>query len=442
MGLITTLAGHRVTSGRVTIPKWGCWYVDAEVDGEIMLTGAVDMVIADLVLKGTVLSGGPSKGRSAFRVVGGKGGWGKVLPAKSYASDAGVKLATVLGDAANEAGETLEAISPKLQVGAGYTRDEGPASRVLEREAPSAWYVDEAGVTRLGARAKATLGPGVTHGPVDHARGTVTLAADSIKGILPGVVVDGMEVVDVQHEISASTGLRSTVWGASWSGTSRRLAAWRAMFEQFDPDRRFRGLTEYRVATIEGQRLNLQPVRASSGLPNLRRVSIWPGVGGAETTVQLGSRVLVGFVDSDPSRYFVSHFEAAGGAGFVPTSVSLLAGGMLGNEHVMTVEACTVLLHNFAFILANLGLPAAWLVPGAIVGALNGAIAASAVPAPPDLPTQITTAATVGGNMGSTPIVGNTSSPYAFALSVALAGKVANHSGLFPSLGCKAVKAG
>ena len=105
MATAPTLNGHKVTDARVTIPAWGVWYADVAIDGEVALSGAATLVVADLTLSGTVLSGGPSTGRSHFRVVGGEGGWGKLLKKRSYANDAGVKLAKILGDAAFEVGE-------------------------------------------------------------------------------------------------------------------------------------------------------------------------------------------------------------------------------------------------------------------------------------------------------------------------------------------------
>ena len=326
-----TLAGHRATSATIQIPEWGCWYADASVDGEHALSGRVDLVIADLTLKGTVIAGGVSKGRAHYRIVAGAAGWGKQLPSKAYANDAGVKVSTVLGDVASAAGETLDAstVSTSNRVGPSYVRPEGPAVRVLEQQAPRGWYVGEDGVTRLGKRAAKTLPAGVTHGPVDLARRTVTLAGESIASIRPGLVVDGLTAVDVQHEISATGGLRSTVWGRSFSSSSRRLATLQALQEQLDPARRFRGITEYRVVTRDGKRLNLQPVRVSTGMPDLARVYVRPGVSGCEAEVALGSRVLVAFVDSDPARPVVTSFEDAEGEGFEPTTVTI-SKGVLG----------------------------------------------------------------------------------------------------------------
>lgn len=322
--MIASLAGERVTSARSTIPGWGCWYAEASIDGEHALSGAVELVMADLTLKGTILSGGPQKGRSSFIIVGGKGKWGKTIPRKSYANDAGVKVSTVLGDAAREAGETLE-LSSTDRVGPAFVRAEGPASRVLEQIAPATWYVGEDGITRLGKRPRKPFnGNAPRVSPVDLARRTVTLASEKIAALVPGAVVDGIEAVDVLHEIGPS-GLRTTIYGEQSFGGSRELAALRKLLEQLDPNRKFRGVTEYRVVTQEGERLNLQPVRVSAGMPDLQRVSVRPGISGAKAKVMLGSRVIVGFVDADPSRPYVAQFEDADGNGFTPLLLEINA---------------------------------------------------------------------------------------------------------------------
>jgi hypothetical protein len=212
---------------------------------------------------------------------------------------------------------------------------------VLERLAPGAWYVGEDGITRLGARPAATLPAGVTHGPVDRARGTVTLASEKIAAILPGVIVDGLTAEDVAHEVSASHGLRSTIWGQPSVGTSSALASLRVVLEQLDPNRKFRGVSEYRVVTATGKRLNLQPIRVSLGMPDLPLVPIRPGIPGADCSdVALGSRVVVGFVDSDPSRPYVDAFEDADSAGFAPNSLTFLQGSAglarVGDEVTIT----------------------------------------------------------------------------------------------------------
>ena len=247
-------------------------------------------------------------------------------------------MSTVLGDAAREVGEILAAIASTDRVGLNYTRPEGPASALLERYAPGAWYVDEAGVTHLGARNAGVLPAKVTRiAPVDLAVGKVVLASESIATILPGVVVDGLTAVDVEHTISAEGGIRSTVWGGQMGGI---LEQFRKLADQLDPLRKFRGVTEYRVLTLEGSRVNLQPVRSSLGMPDLARVKVRPGVAGCEATLALGARVLVGFVDSDPASPYVASAEDADGGGFLPTLLELCGGdaavARVGDEITIT----------------------------------------------------------------------------------------------------------
>jgi len=339
--------GHRVIGARVQIPANGVWWAEVTLDAEVELGGRVALAVADMSLSGTVMSGGIGPaGRARYRVAGGAGRWGKAIPAKSYANDAGAKAATVLTDAAGACGETLEgATLPTLRVGPGWTRELAPAARVLELLAPAAWHVGLDGVTRIGRRPVTALSAPSTVTSVDRARGVVHLSPESIAALVPGVVVDGIEAVDVLHEVTPA-GIRSTLWGKGIGGTSRELVALGRLLEQLDPDRRFRGTYEYRVVTQDGERLNLQPVRVSIGMPELQRVPVRPGVSGARADVALGSRVLVTFIDADPARYAVVGFEDAEGDGFIPLKlevdasaeldlgaaalVTKLAGGTLG----------------------------------------------------------------------------------------------------------------
>lgn len=342
----TKFAGHVVTDARLTIPAWGASYVDVSLDGETALSGAVTLSMADLSWQGTVLSGGPAQGRSYFRAVAGAAGWGKTLSRRSYANDAGVKLLKILSDAAGEVGETFDpsTIDPSASVGPYFVRPADLACRLLEQLAPNAWYVGEDGKTRLGSRPATTLpAPATATSQVDLARGTVTLASDSIAGILPGLSVGGLVAVDVEHSADAKEGLRSKIWGAQGAGLSRRLAALRAIAAQMDPDRNFRAVWEYRIVTQDVERLNLQAVRVSTGMPDLQRVIVRPGVPGVKANYALGATVLVGFVNADPSRPVVLAFTDAESGGFVPTLTMLAGGGAavgrVGDSVQVTIDA-------------------------------------------------------------------------------------------------------
>lgn len=323
-----TIAGRTVIACTVQIPAWGAWYADVATDDETAHEGRVSLVVADLTLSGTVLSGGVYQGRGAWRIVAGAGGWGTEIAARGYANDAGVKRATIFADAAADAGETIADL-PSGTVGPAWAREAGPASRALQLLQPRSWYIDEAGTTRVGARTVATFaGQATRMDGTDQGRGKIVLAADSIATLLPGAIVDGVTAVDVQHELSGGK-LRTTIWGAGLSTTTRRLTAWRELLDQLYPEHRYRGCWEYRVVTRSGDRLNLQPARVSTGMPDLRSVRVRPGVAGCKASAALGSLVLVTFVDADPARPVVLAFDDADSPGFDPTLLELGKGATL-----------------------------------------------------------------------------------------------------------------
>ncbi len=439
-----TLNGHRVTHGRASIPAWGCWYAEVSIDGEVTLSGSVELRIADLTLRGTVLSGGPDKGRSHYRVVAGAGGWGKTVKPSDESNDLGVRLSTVLASVAGAVGETIDATTiPNTRVGPKFSRPRCIARQVIEQVAPQGWYVGEDGVTRMGQRPRAELKASVSHGVIDRAHGTVTIAAGSIAAVVPGVVIEGIEATDVEHEISRE-GLRSTIWGSLGSSRARRLDGWRRLAEATDPNRRFRGLFEYRVVAMDGRRVSVQPVRVSTGMPELRRVPIMPGSGGSEVTPALGSRVVVGFLDESPARPVLLAFEDADGDGFAPTLLNLRAGGQVGGEHVMTTEATALLIYNFmvALMAAAGGGPLVAAILQPLLGAaMTTALTAQAVPAPPGLAAQTAASAAqlAGFATGVTPA---TTSQFFAAAIAAASSKTPNVSGHFPGIGAPAVRTG
>lgn len=323
-----TLNGTPCLSAVVHVPAWGLPFADVELDREATFTGAVELVLADATFKCAVVSGGPWLGRSSYRLVGGAGGWGKPIPKRGYHSDGGIKRSTVIADAAAAAGETCEGI-PTGSVGPNWERGEGAASQSLQLLTPRAWYVDADGVTRFGKRAAGTVSDSIARGKVDRAGGFVELMSDAIAAIVPGVVVEGIEAVDVVHELRASK-LRTTIWGSAFAGTSKRLQLWAKLLEQVRPDLRYRGTFEYRVVTQEGERLNLQPVLASLGLPDVGRARVRAGIPGARAEHHLGSYVLVSFVNADPGRPVVVGFEDPEGEGYLPSVLELGPSPRLG----------------------------------------------------------------------------------------------------------------
>jgi len=315
------LNGETAARLRVQVPAWGAWWADVDLVSPVELDvgASASLDVADVALTGTVVSGGVAYNRAAYRVVGGAGGWGRVVAAAPYRDDGGVKVATVLSDAAAAAGETLAGV-PTTRVGPHYARSNAVASRVLNELAPRGWYVDFDGVTQIGQRAETVYDSDATRVRVDRRVGVVELATQTLDGLVPGVIVDDLApATDVEYELDAK---RLTVRVYAGARSTRRLDAYARIVDAIDPRRHYRGTFAFRVVQQSGERLALQPVRAASGLPDLDGVPVRlaPGVRAEHA---LGSLVLVTFVDADPSRPVVVAGDAAGSPGWAPTQLEL-----------------------------------------------------------------------------------------------------------------------
>jgi hypothetical protein len=233
----------------------------------------------------------------------------------------------VIGDAARESGETVEG-APPTRSGPVFTRAQAEASRVLNEIAPRAWRVDFDGVTRFGKRATTSYtGSAVLTGR-DLARGVYTFAAEDVAGFLPGVTIEGSSpATDVEYELIGDK-LTVRVWAGGLA--SRALNAIERIVLGLFPDIRYRGAFEYRVVTQSGERLNLQPVRSATGMPDLQGVAVRPGMAGLKCTALLGSLVVVQFLDADPSRPAVTSFDAPDAPGWMPIMLELGGPGALG----------------------------------------------------------------------------------------------------------------
>lgn len=327
MTALVALNGHDVTRALVQVPAWGAWWADLDLADDVQLSGRVSLQFADVALSGAVVSGGPFNGRSAYRIVGGAGGWGKEIESRSYADDAGVKISEAVQDAASACGESVSGF-PNTRPGPHFVRPAGMASLTLGALTPRSWYVDFGGVTRFGQRSSAAyLGKGATS-LFDTAAGYIEIETDEVAGILPGVTVAGsLPATDVEYSLDAGKITARVFCGRA---TSRRLVALAKLMTLLDPNRAYRAIYEFRVVTQSGERLNLQPVRAASGMPVLQRVPVRPGIPGVKSHVALGERVLVAFADGLPHYPQVIAHEDADGPGWMPLDVTFGEAPALG----------------------------------------------------------------------------------------------------------------
>jgi hypothetical protein len=315
------LNGHACTAGVLTIPGVGLWYAALDVADEVELSGAVTLTVLDTTWSGFVIAGGVVDGRSRYRVVAGAGGWGKDLPSRAYANDAGLTIARLVADAASEAGESAPSGAPTTALGPHFVRPALPASFALNQLAPRAWYARADGVVAFGARPAlpASLLPVVERNPAAR---VVTLAlTDSAAGLLPGIATEYGTAADVEIELGADRS-RARLYAAP-AAASRRAEALARLLAAHDPGARFRGVYEYRVVTQSGERLNLQPVRSRASLPDLARVPVRAGAPGVKALHAPGSQVLVAFIDNDPSRPAVVGFDSPEQPGWMPLQLEL-----------------------------------------------------------------------------------------------------------------------
>lgn len=328
-----TLNGNAVSQLTQQIPAWGCWWADVALQEPIELAAGASatLAIGGTTAAGTVLTGGALDGRAAYRIVGGAGGWHREVPAKGYRHITGVRASTVVEDLALAVGETVSG-APEIALSEHYTRPRGGAYRTLNAIAPQAWYVGLDGVTRFGSRPTLTYSGDGSITRRDAAIGVVEIETTDFAQLIPGVQINGSAPATDVEIVLADQRLFARVYSAAT--TTRRLRAFARLLDAIDPLRKFRGIYEYRVVLQSGDRLDLQAARAANELPDLRGVPIHPGMAGLRADVALGSVVLVGFANADPSRPAVLAHAPPDSPGWMPLFLELGGPGALGVARV------------------------------------------------------------------------------------------------------------
>lgn len=212
MNFAVTLSGHRCHRARITMPARGIWQARVELDDEILVAGPTTVSIGDnLVLVGTVVRGQPFAGTSRYLVRGGFGGWGDVVQARGYRSDAGVKASTVLADAARDAGETWAAPLPTTTIGLAFARRQAPAVHVVTQLLGGAWYVGDDGHTVPVVRPPSPFVGEVLD--VDHDARAADLASDVPESVRPGCAIDPIGIATSVEIETGPEGIHIRAWG-------------------------------------------------------------------------------------------------------------------------------------------------------------------------------------------------------------------------------------
>lgn len=181
----TTFAGQRVTTMRACVPAYGTWVADIALAApdEIPATAAA-LVVGDLTLTGTAFRTAAFSGSRTARVMGGYGGWRKSVSAQAYVG-ASVRISTVLRDAASAVGErvSVDAADTLLQ---RFTREAGPASRVLRQVAGPLWWIAPDGATHVGPRIGGAITSAFDVLQQSGAHGMFSIATEVLTDWMPG----------------------------------------------------------------------------------------------------------------------------------------------------------------------------------------------------------------------------------------------------------------
>ncbi len=209
MSFDVSLARVGAVTASVRMPPRGLWsaQVHLEDDTDLAVGARVTLEIGDLALDGAIARGGPFAQTAAYLVRAGRGGWGKVVKARSYSSSR-VMLSKVLTDLAFDCGEEwTPGFGPGFQdrpVGQHHWRREEVASLVLGKLLGRAWYVADDGRTVAGDRPAGRSNADVLE--LRRARRLVLLDTDAPARARPGqtVSVDGESLV--LGTVTATTG--------------------------------------------------------------------------------------------------------------------------------------------------------------------------------------------------------------------------------------------
>lgn len=316
-----TINGIPAHDIRVDVPRVGTWHAQVRLDDLTSTLTRLVIECAGLELRGVVAEDRIDHSERVLDVVGGAGGWSRVVEATSYANDAGVSAALVAADVARACGETIGRFAPAVpRLGNAYVRDRRTAwATLLDVAGDVDCYVGYDGATVCAPRAARQLEVNVLAYEPDEqcvvtddldVRIGDTLGSDLLPGPLTVqrlVIIAGSESPRCECYCSESTDIASQLEGIIERVQHRQLTV----------------LCEYRVTQQVGDRLNLQPVHREDGLPTLQRVEVWGAVPGARPRVVPGARALVAFIGGSRARPVVLAFGPAADAQFAPTELTL-----------------------------------------------------------------------------------------------------------------------
>lgn len=162
MTLYASLSGIPVTRAELTVPFSGPWHADVILDRAVGPTpaGLQSLSLAGSLWTCSSIRAIDFSGERGFRLVGGGGGWRRTVPAREYASPAGVPTQVICNDVSAIVGETppvVDASQPAI-IGQYWCRQAGLASLVLALLFGAAWWMDPNGTVQTAPRVATPIG--------------------------------------------------------------------------------------------------------------------------------------------------------------------------------------------------------------------------------------------------------------------------------------------
>lgn len=180
-----TLAGQRIVSGSINVPYYGIWTGDVTLAVAAPLPVQTTLVIGDLSMVCAIYRSASFTASRSARILGGYGGWRKVIPGQSYQSSSGVNASMVLRDVAAACGEQIN-IPQDSVIGTSYTRESAAGERVLRLMAGPSWYIDSQGVTQVALRPTGRITSPFSVIDWSGAKGRFEIATENYGDWLPG----------------------------------------------------------------------------------------------------------------------------------------------------------------------------------------------------------------------------------------------------------------
>ena len=304
-GFSASVNGFQVVGGSLLVPLIGAWSADLSLASDAPLAGPVSVVIGNLTLAGFVIRSAPYGGQTRVRLVGGRGGWRRVIPGQGYGGG-GVSLAHVLGDAAAACGEQI--VAPPGPTLPAFVRLDGPASDVLwqclGQGLIPAWYVAPSGITQATAWPATTIVTPFTVTDQRPDEGRITIASEDYAAWMPGcsftnpLLSGTFTSAGVVYTFDNEGTFRFEVLTGT---TDRLLGPLRAFIAAQLAPTRFYGRYAYTIVDATTATVDCTPVNPMAGLPSLRDVPL-VGDSIASYLPAPGSTCRIMFVDGVPTQ--------------------------------------------------------------------------------------------------------------------------------------------